>query len=397
MGSMPLDAAIARLKLTVPKARFFQLREIAAGQLDNELSEQTFHYVSLYDHSISTAFRQINGVNFIISNGVLSSHAYNLALTWLWRQGEGIEANRERRIAALRHTYKKFYAESLLRSKNRLIGRALLLETLIYEQDLMAPMFAAVRREPIWQETARHLADLMIDLTLHHELAHYLKRRSGARFGEVERSMFEGKAAPLLASVGEQYDPQFAEEVSCDALAAHLAVTGEKSWAGLYDLGVRARMTAFAFLLFADLVSLERSAVATAAANMEEDGVIDLASVVRPKIQFSFAIGRSDRHDLRANLMLRLLNGYLKERGQELISEDSPFPFPETARAELELAFKTFADESEPFDNGLTGTNLQRRGLAQLLAESMHGQDKAVEFLLWRSKQFSVGGVPVDP
>jgi len=35
--------------------------------------------------------------------------------------------------------------------------------------------------------------------------------------------------------------------------------------------------------------------------------------------------------------------------------------------------------------------------LAQLLAEALHDHAKGADFLLWRSKLFSVGGEAVDP
>jgi hypothetical protein len=375
------------------KARFFQIGEVAAGRLANEPVEQKFYYVSLYDHCIGTAFRQINGINFIISNGFLASHAYNLALTLTWRQEDSEAA----RLATLRHNYKKFFAECVLHTKNRLIGRGLLLETLLYEQDLMAPMFAVARRDPQWDQKARDIARLMTDLPAHHELAHYFKSRSGDKFREVERSLFSGHAIPVLAAAEQQYGGPFAEEVCCDAFAAYNAVSGLQGSASEHDLTSQARMVALGFLLFADLVSLEKSAQATAKANVEEDGVIDLTSEKRPKQPFTFVRGRSVDHDVRAGCIIDLLGRFLHGRDQTLFGDDGPFPFPASRKAELRKAFETFADEAEPLDNGLTGTNNHRRGLAQLVAESMHGDDRAAEFLLWRSKQFSVGGAPIDP
>jgi hypothetical protein len=337
MPDLILDAAVARLRLTCTKARFFQVGKVAAGRLDNEPAEQKFHYVSLYDHCIGTAFRQINGINFIISNGFLASHAYNLALTLAWRQADSAAV----RLAALRHNYKKFFAECVLRARNRLIGRAMLLETLLYEQDLMAPMFAAARHDPKWAETAGVVANLMTSLPGYHELAHYFRRRGGAdQFRDAERSLFAGSAAPMLAVLERQYGGAFAEEVRCDAFAAHQAVCSLEGGATEYDLTTQARMIALAFLLFAHLVSLEKSAQATATANTEEDHVIDLASEIRPKTPFTFVQGRSQDHDVRTRSIVDLLNRYLDDRGKALFGDDGPFPLPTSVPDELRKALK---------------------------------------------------------
>jgi len=205
MSDAVLNKAVARLSSITPaKARFFRVGEVAAGRLEDELADQKFYYVSLYDHCIGMAFRRINGINFIISNTFLSSHAYNLALTFTWRQGGGAEARKDVRLAALRHNYKKFFAECVLRTRNRLIGRAMLLETILYEQDLVAPMFGAARSDPKWGEKARDIARLMTYLPSHHELVHYFKYRGGDRFREVEQAMLGGNATSMLSLVEQQ-------------------------------------------------------------------------------------------------------------------------------------------------------------------------------------------------
>jgi hypothetical protein len=213
----------------------------------------------------------------------------------------------------------------------------------------------------------------------------------------VERSLFAGNAAPMLAALEQEHGGELAEEVCCDAFAAHQAVSSLEGGATGYDLTTQARMVALGFLLFAHLVSLEKSAQATATANKEEDDIIDLSSEIRPKTPFTFVQGRSRDHDLRMRSIVDLLSRHLDGHGKALFGDDGPFPLPASAQDELQKAFETFADTAEPPDNGLTGTNDHRRGLAQLVAESLHGGDRAAEFLLWRSKQFSIGGSPVDP
>jgi hypothetical protein len=47
----------------------------------------------------------------------------------------------------LAHNFKKFFAEQIYRQTNRIPSRALLLETLLYEQEMMVGVFAAKERD----------------------------------------------------------------------------------------------------------------------------------------------------------------------------------------------------------------------------------------------------------
>ena len=92
-----------------------------------------------------------------------------------------------------------------------------------------------------------------------------------------------------------------------------------------------------------------------------------------------------------------MLNTHLTRAGNALFGQEGAFPVPESTGVQLRNAFERFADVIEPPDGGMTGTNLQRRRLAQLVAESLHEHPRGAEFLLWRSKRFNVGGKDVDP
>ncbi len=129
----------------------------------------------------------------------------------------------------------------------------------------------------------------------------------------------------------------------------------------------------------------------------EDEAGIDLESEKRPKVTFGFKVGRLPSPDVRAELMVDLLRAHAAAQGGSLVGMDGDFPFPASTQTELLQAFEHFGEESEPLDGGMTGTDLHRRGLAQLVAESLHQHSLGAEFLLWRSKRFSVGGEPLDP
>jgi hypothetical protein len=392
MPSTPFEAALSRLRMLVPHARFIQSGVVPAGRAEGEAAEQSFQYVSLYEHRIGNSIRPISGYTFILANGFLTSHAYNIALAWVWNH-RGRDSTRLE--AALRHNYKKFFAESVLARTNCLIGRAMLIETLIYEQDLMAPMFSAVASDPELKKLAEDIANATTRLASLHELAHYFLRRDEIGFRAHVAGLFGGTLGAVLDESAAKYGPGFAEELLCDAFAAHQAITSDEFPLGGRDLVTRARISAFAFLVFSDLISLEMSAVVTAAGCV--DSSIDLASEKRSKTPVDFKVGRSALADARAAAIVDVLNGHLARAGNTLFGQEGPFPAPESTGGQLRNAFDRFADVIEPLDGGMTGTDLQRRGLAQLVAESLHEHPRGAEFLLWRSKRFNVGGKDIDP
>jgi hypothetical protein len=398
--AVKLDRAIKSLRACHPRARFFQVGEVAAGQTDNEDEEQKFHYVSLYEHKITNSFEPLRGHLFIISNGFLASHIYNFALVWIWyncfenKSSEWLDA-------ALRHNMKKFFAECLLAERNILMGRALLIETLMYEQDLMKPIFSAIEEKPTLKQIAEDLAYLMSITISHHELGHYFLHRSVNESRKHFMSFFSGKLKLLIDKVFDSFEQESAEAISeeiiCDAVAANHSIKGENEILDKYDEITRARMTAFHFMVFTILVSLEKSAHATAYMCAEEDAVINLSSEKRPKFQFSFSQGLCRDTDFRANEIIKLIATEFESKGKSLFGENGSFPLSIKTLEIIRYSFDRFAEEISPLDGGLTGTDIHRRGLAQLLAESLHGHDHGAEFLLWRSKKFSVGGEAIDP
>jgi hypothetical protein len=389
-GTIPSpEVTRRRLLSALGPARFVQFAEIDA----TADGEEGFHYVSLYLHRIGNQFRVIDGEAFIISNGFLSSHAYNLALVHLFHAG-GDPAGR---TAALKHNYKKFFAECVLGVRNCLMGRALLLETILFEQDLMKPLFASLEDNPGRSAAASEVATTMSMLLSQHELGHYQDRRSGGRLRADAADAFGGRLEAMVARTEQAHGPEPATELLCDGVAAWLSLTADSEAPAEDERLVRLRMIALGFLCFADLTALQKSADLTARASRGEDAGIRLGSEIRSKEAFGYTIVRDPAMDLRARAVVDLCEAEARSRGAELFGEDGRFPLPRSIAADLAAAFRTFAEEAPGPISGLTGTDLQRRQLVQLVAESLHGHEAGAEHLLWRSKQFSVGGQAVDP
>jgi hypothetical protein len=336
--AIPLDKALLRLQSLTPRARFFQSAEISAGRREGETEDQRFHYVSLYEHRIGNSVRPIGDYTFIIQNGFLTSHAYNVALAWLWPRRAG--TGRPGDDGAVRHNYKKFFAECGLFRNNRVIVRAMLIETLMYEDGLMKPIFEASESDVEFGRLAQDIASLMSLLATRHELCHYFMARLPHEFRAHAMGLFDGAAKHAFDRAAALRGADSAEELLCDAFAAHQAMTSGDSTVAKYDPVTRARMIAFAFQVFSDLIALEMSAHATVAD--PRDDAIDLSSEKRPTEALPFSLGRSLDADVRAQEVVDLLAAHLSREGNTLYGTDGVLPLPESSWTELRAAFERF-------------------------------------------------------
>jgi hypothetical protein len=387
-------AAIRKLKLRLPgagKARFFNFAPIDAGRLESETVEQIFFLGSYYAHCIRNQFFEIDGFKFVLSNGFLASHAYNLALLWMTSEGD-------QRMVRLRHNFKKFYAECALFQRNCLIGRALLIETLAYEQGVMQPIFAEKATDAFLNKKANMLASIMSDILNSHELCHFFIKRSPSTWEKEIGELYDGALGETYKNLRNTGDITNSIELMCDGYGAYSIWNAESSYqVEIPNLLTRLRLCAFGFLCFGELLSLQISAWYGAKQSAEEDLNINLASDKRTKAQFSIFRGRDAAMDRRVANILVLLEGEATKRGMSLYGEDSYFSLPHNSHQILREAFESFDDLTKNELAGLDGTDVGRRGIAQLLAESLHNHPLGVEHLLWRSKQFAVGGAALDP
>ena len=391
--SPELQRALARLKRLHPHARLWSEGEVEAGRVEGESEDQSFVAVFLYEHDITEHFRPLGGYKFIITNGFLASHAYNLALVWLQGQGD-----RALRRARLRHNFKKFFAETMLHARDVMLGRALLLETLAYEQELMAPIFDAAKADPNLNERADTLASAMTGLAQHHELGHYFQGRSPAEFASEVSGLLDGSLAPVVADLRQRYAERDVEEVICDGLAAHVGIHGiGQNPSSDAELTERLRCTAFGLQVFYRLMNLRDSARLTAMEHPDDGATIDLGSEVRPKDQPVYSVGQRPEVQLRAAAITEVLDAFAKQRDFPLYGDDGGFPLSPEVWEDLDHAFEHFGDEAPPGTPAHHGCDSRGRGIMRLVAESLSQHPDGTEHLLWRSKTFTKGKDPVDP
>ncbi|MDP9190697.1 MAG: hypothetical protein M3P06_03235 [Acidobacteriota bacterium] len=285
----------------------------------------------------------------------------------------------------------------MLHARDAMLGRSLLLETLAYEQELMAPIFDAAKADPNLNERAHTLASAMTGLAQHHELGHYFQGRSPAEFASEVSKLLDGCLAPVVADLRQQYAERHVEEVICDSLAAHVGIHGvDQSPSPDDELTARLRRTTFGLQVFYRLMDLRDSARVTATEYPDDRVAIDLGSEIRPKDQPVYSVGHQPEAQLRAAAITQVLEAFAKQRGFPLYGDDGGFPLSPDAWEDLDHAFEHFGDEAPTGTPSHLGCDARGRGIMRLVAEALSHHPSGTEHLLWRSKTFTLGSTPVD-
>jgi len=365
-----------------PRVRDEFLR--TGASFDYDLAELGFRLrgeqCSIYDEGIDAVLlRSKRHGNIIANNTYVSSFAYNLAVAWL-AYGREYEAFRRRDDCALtrllRYNLKKFFAEQILSRTHSVFGLGIFLETLLYEERAMRPLFAASAGDPILEARYQYFGDLMSNLLLFHEVGH-LVRDARADMEELLLAEIRGAAdAPFAADWSEYPDPGRTEFL-CDTFSLLMASRNVPSCA---DAVFVLRAIAFGFAMCACMYGLEKSAAATALAYPASGDRDTLGEIHASLPGASFVIGIDQSAVVRARSALRVCEVLAGQQGIDLYAPDGDFPlFPDVI--ETTTAFATTV---------VTDQDPQIRGLCELLARAFHGHDRGVDYLMSRSKVFKM-------
>lgn len=342
----------------------------ATAQLGNG-----FHYVNLYDEQIDSnlLISKSSGL-IIVHNTYLSSFAYNLFLCWLYGY-ERAGGNSQVVKMLLAHNFKKFFAEQLYCAHNDIGSRALLLETLLYEQVCMVPVFAAKAQEPSLSSRADIAANLMSSVVSFHELGHFYLREQEDCWSEI-LGQNPDTLQPMFLRVGSTYAAGFVEEFKCDAMAI---ISGFQQYQEVATPDFVLQALIFAFAAFAVLFSLARSAKVTAEEQqMAPAELIDFRSLEKVHREHDIKLGVDRDFVERAKLVVELCQRIAAQQHVALYSADGSFPLPETILMDL-LPY---------IDRVLDCNDANARAMSNLVAEALCGHDEGMEYLYLRSKTF---------
>jgi hypothetical protein len=333
-----------------------------------------FYTANLYDEDINANMLVTGKGRVMVQNTYIASFAYNIFLCWLLCHKVPTEAAGLDRLLA--HNFKKFFAEQIYRRANLIPARALLLETLLYEQAMMVPVFAAKDADPALSADADAGAGLMSLALSLHELGHFYLETKPHLWPELVAAEPDTVGA-LYADIAATRPPDFVVEFQCDAFAVIGCLRQYEDHAGpLFAL----HGLCFAFAAYAAMYAESATATATAAlwkaGPPEQVDFSDIAPMPYVEHDVKFVIERDFL--ARARLVVDLCGRLAAQRGLTLFGAGAPFPLPPTIVDDL------MAYVGRVFD--CADENARR--MSNLVAQALHGHDDGMEYLYLRSKTF---------
>lgn len=361
------------VRLTRPSAKFVTVEH------SNEFTESLpffkdgYYYVSLYDEKIDSVLNTTKHGVYLVHNTYLSSFAYNLFLCLLYQQNQGkyLSLKEEKTVELLCYNFKKFFAEQLLHFHENIFSRAIFLETLLYEEEKMVPVFEAKAAHPELNLQAEIATSIMSGLVSFHELGHYFLNHSEQTWPELLKE-YGDTLKIFFTDVESKYHEGFVTEFKCDAIAVYSCLSQFKEQT---DPAFILNAVVFGFSSFAVMWSLVKSAHATGNVHKKLKEEVDFSSIEKTHRNYDYQMGRDEVFIERAKLVIQLCQTIAKQKKIELF--------------DFNASFSLLNDMLELLDKVMESSDPHARSMAMLVAESLHDHPKGMEYLYLRSKVFT--------
>ncbi|MGH8559284.1 MAG: hypothetical protein ACRESZ_17920 [Methylococcales bacterium] len=335
----------------------------------------TGHQLSIYTEVWDAKmFRSRHHGNIIVNNTYLSSFAYNIAAVWVHHgdEYEHLKSNKDcKLVQLLAYNLKKFFAEQIMRRSNCVFGSAIFLETLLYEEHLMVPVIKAADDNEKLSALYNYFQNLMSSLLLFHEVGHIVRNKRN----DMLKLMQQDIAMEEFGSFWSGYHDKLQIEFECDAFAV-LSLIRQRE---LTSLEMSLKIIAFAFVVFAVMSSIDKSAEATAIqtpSSSEED----LDNVLGDMAGANFSVGIDKLAVVRAQSVQLIVKSVAKQNNIKLFEPHSDF-----------LLYDDMAEVLTQFSlNIITRDNPPYRGKCEMLARALRGNPRGMRYLRLRSKKFSM-------
>lgn len=369
------------IEILRPRARFVAVTH--SNQFIDETAQlgDGFYYVNLYDEQIdSNVITPSSGKHknriIMIHNTYLSSFSYNLLLCWFFCFRDDKENNLPNLNKLLKHNFKKFFAEQMLSFHNNTFSRAIFLETLLYEQFCMIPVFEAKLHDQKLNEKAEIASQLMSSLLSLHELGHVFLNKTPKIWDDLTQNYEVARS--LFDYVTQSYPKIFIEEFKCDIISVVSCLQEYKSKVTIIFC---LRAIVFAFVTFAVLFSLTKSAKKTATDQKSLPDEIDFNNIQKKQANYEYTTGFDIDFIERAKLVTKFCELIAQKNVLTLFDESDIFPLPPTLLDDLLNNINIIMENSDE----------NARNMSLLMAESLNSHPKGLEYLVLRSKTFSFG------
>jgi hypothetical protein len=334
-----------------------------------------FYYASVYDEAIDANLYETDHGYVLIENSYIASFAYNLFFCWLYCKDKN--ASVEELHDLLAHNLKKLCAEQLYRRDNTVSSRALLLETLLYEERKMLAVFATKQTNPGLAELAWTAGSgVMLFLLTQHEFGHYNRKTKRTVWDAYLQSGPE-LIGDVIWRVEHEYSSEFQIEFKCDLFAVYSCL---RQYENLKGATFALRAIAFAYAAYAAMYSVAATAEQTSRL-WEQEGdeeVVfqDISKYPTVEVPIQLAIDRQFLN--RALLIVEVCEKIAADRGLLLYGDEAPLVLtPNIVETLMTLVPRVFECDDD-----------HTRQMSRLVARAFHSHEQGIEYLYLRSKTF---------
>lgn len=248
MPRLDFEMAAALFQTTIPGIPILAHGAISDEVVEGIAAEESVYLFRIFDYRLSTSIRKIGGWTFVCENDFLNEAVARIFLAWDWFDGQ---TNPENPLltTAMRHCFKRFYAEASIGEYNTRFGRAMLVESAVFERELLRPMNDSQSAHSERSDYAESIVDFARLICRWHEIGHYRLEKLNVSPLDLADDLFEGLATKYLKAAMDVGDHALAEELYCDLFSFQEVLNSKSSTLKLLDYESKVRIALFSYVV----------------------------------------------------------------------------------------------------------------------------------------------------
>jgi hypothetical protein len=380
MPSLEFEQALSRFEATIAGANI-----IDQGPLEDEVVQRTAEADTIYvvrfiEYRLSTSIKRIGGWTFIADNEFLTNHVARIFMVWLWFGGRADIESRQLRDA-LRHCFKRFYAEVAIIEHSTQFGRAMLIESKVFEREILRPMEQEAASNEAFADLLSGVTNCVRVIGRWHEIGHYNLQKRGLSAFELSPGIFEGIATRYLKELVDEGQEQLAEEVYCDLFALQEMISSPDS-----PLSRIEYVSRFKIALFCSICATFMSMVGFDARTDARNALFQRSESSYFDSEFFPIIDQTMR---RSQLVEEVIERYSVKKGISIYGAGEEFNLMAQMTSYFRHIYYSYFSMSEKMEPGTNLCDAEHRKLAAYLALAIDSTPVAATYLIACSEDFT--------
>ncbi|MCB0448123.1 MAG: hypothetical protein KDD03_11545 [Gelidibacter sp.] len=367
----------ASIRLIRPTAKFIAVTHSSEFITEKDYpKDKHYYYVSLHDEYIDSNYFDFDNERILVCNTYAGSFIYNLGLCFYYcfnKNQNDTQLEEQTLNLLLKYNFKKFYAEQLYNLRNCIFSRAIFLETLIYEQENMIPIFKDLNEHNHQDPLVEEITSIGTNIFSVHEMGHHFFNESdkywNTEIAEEHKVIFQD----VLGKSGNHFSSKEKLELKCDFLALISCLENTKC----DETSNIAILSYHAMSLLYSLKTSSEKTIKWLNDNHSQEEV-DFKNIGKQKGTYEYVVETDTAMKDRANLMIQMCEKLSVSMGLKLYEQCNRIPL---SKSHIKFLYKSMQEIMQ-------SSNANQRAICRLLAEAFHSHTEGIEYLYLRSKIF---------